>query len=98
MQRALMWLNLYGRQAVRHKLKKALKRPFERNISNICFTDSADGHGKSTVLFLSTFFQILHHCHGSQILSGGAKVIHAKHLMFLALFWAYVGQPDGHIG
>ena len=27
----------------------------------------ADGHGKSTVSFLSTFFQILHHCHGSQI-------------------------------
>jgi hypothetical protein len=25
MQRALMWLNLYGREAIRHKLKKGLK-------------------------------------------------------------------------
>ena len=25
MQKASMWLNLYGRQAVRHKLKKGLK-------------------------------------------------------------------------
>ena len=42
----LMWLNLYGRQAVRCKLKKGLKLPF---------------------------------------------------FVFLALFWAYIGQPDGHI-
>ena len=27
MRRALMWLNLYGREAVRHKLKNGLKTP-----------------------------------------------------------------------
>ena len=50
MRRTLMWLNLYGRQAVRRKLKKGVKR------------------GKNA------FF------------------------VFLPLFWAYVGQPDDHIG
>jgi hypothetical protein len=28
MRRALMWLNLYGREAVRHKLKNGLKTQF----------------------------------------------------------------------
>ena len=48
MRRALMWLNVYGRQAVRHKLQKGLQVPFLCSVNPS--TNGADHQRKCEVL------------------------------------------------
>ena len=82
MQRALVWLNLYGCEAVLHKLKNRQKMHFWLCT---CIIEILKANVSQKIFFFN-------------LVCLSTKQPKNTKNAFFACFWAYVGQPHSHIG